>query len=447
MWGSSATNVFAVGLTGTILHYDGANWSAMASGTSGNLRTVWGSSATDVYAAFVDFLHYDGVSWSTGVGGTHHDLLDVWGSGSSDVFAVGKAGTIVHYDGAAWTIMASGTISDLNGVDGSGRSDVFAVGQGGLILHYDGASWTTMASGTPYDLFGVWANSPTDVFAVGAANAILHYDGTTWTSMGTDSGGRLFGVWGRNSTDVYAVGNNGSDGILMHFDGATWSIIEKTYGLRGVWGHSGSDRVYAVGWNKVYRYTGTALDTEDVFNDVTVPANSLRDLWGYSDSDLFVVGAVPGTLVQVHFAGLPVDSTWQVMNTGTYADLFGVWGASSTDIFAVGAFGTILHFDGAQWNTMGVRGYGFGGIWGSGPNDIYAAELFGIEHYDGVAWMSAYYPWGGTFRPRAVLGQQRQRCVCCGQCRRYCALRRRQLGVHEQWHDQRPFRYLGERRQ
>jgi hypothetical protein len=34
VWGSSATDVFAVGDAGTIFHYDGSTWSPMASGTS-----------------------------------------------------------------------------------------------------------------------------------------------------------------------------------------------------------------------------------------------------------------------------------------------------------------------------------------------------------------------------------------------------------------------------
>jgi hypothetical protein len=62
VWGSSGSDVFAVGNYGTIVHYDGATCTAMSSGTS-----VW--------------------------------LSGVWGSSGSDVFAVGEGGTILHYDG------------------------------------------------------------------------------------------------------------------------------------------------------------------------------------------------------------------------------------------------------------------------------------------------------------------------------------------------------------
>jgi hypothetical protein len=88
-----------VGETGTILHYDGINWSAMQSGTSAGLLGVWGSSATDVYAVGETgtMLHYDGVNWSAVESGTEVDLYGIWGSSSTNVYAVGGQGTILHY--------------------------------------------------------------------------------------------------------------------------------------------------------------------------------------------------------------------------------------------------------------------------------------------------------------------------------------------------------------
>lgn len=55
IWGSSKNDVFAVGFNGTILHYDGSNWSRMWLGGPGNgfmidLKGVWGSSGSDVFA-------------------------------------------------------------------------------------------------------------------------------------------------------------------------------------------------------------------------------------------------------------------------------------------------------------------------------------------------------------------------------------------------------------
>jgi hypothetical protein len=50
VWGSSGGDIFAVGDYGTIVHYDGTDWSPMSSGTTAWLSGVWGSSGGDVFA-------------------------------------------------------------------------------------------------------------------------------------------------------------------------------------------------------------------------------------------------------------------------------------------------------------------------------------------------------------------------------------------------------------
>jgi hypothetical protein len=43
LWGDAADYIFAVGTNGTILHYDGVDWTEMESGTTETLFRVWGS--------------------------------------------------------------------------------------------------------------------------------------------------------------------------------------------------------------------------------------------------------------------------------------------------------------------------------------------------------------------------------------------------------------------
>ena len=98
VWGTSPTDVFAVGENGTILHYDGASWGSMSSGVSGVLFGVWGSSSTDVFAVGETgvICHYDGDSWSSMSSGVNKQLQGVWGTDNDSVFAVGYSGTILH---------------------------------------------------------------------------------------------------------------------------------------------------------------------------------------------------------------------------------------------------------------------------------------------------------------------------------------------------------------
>ena len=196
VWGSSAHDVFAVGSTGrictmgcyylpVIYHYNGTSWSPMTPylGLSG-LNCVWGSSATDVFAVGNDglILHYDGTTWSQMSSGTTNPLYGVWGSSSTDVYAVGQ-GSMLHYNGSSWSPVQTGYPAYFRGVWGSSADNVFAVGYTfteNVILRFDGNSWATMTMTPPSDcgLCAVWGSSGSDVFAVGVSGTILHYAGT-----------------------------------------------------------------------------------------------------------------------------------------------------------------------------------------------------------------------------------------------------------------------------
>ena len=99
IWGTSDTNVFAVGYDGTILHYDGTSWSSMTSCTSNILKSIWGSSATDVFAVgyIGTIMHYDGTSWRPMTSNTFSSINDIWGTSDTNVFAVASSGTILNY--------------------------------------------------------------------------------------------------------------------------------------------------------------------------------------------------------------------------------------------------------------------------------------------------------------------------------------------------------------
>ncbi|MFC1938079.1 hypothetical protein ACFLWH_00230 [Chloroflexota bacterium] len=248
--GTSASDVFAVGSWGTILHYDGDDWSSMNSGVYPLwIGHVWCNSPSDVFAvgALNTILHYNGTDWSSMSSGTMLDFSGLWGSSSSDVFAVSSSGTILHYDGTSWEMRDSGTTNFLSSVWGTSSSDVFAVGNMGTIIHYDGSAWGPMVSGTTKSLWCVSGSSPSDVYAVGADGTILHYDGTTWSSMASSTTTYLRTVWCGSPNSVFAAGFGGT---IVHFNGSIWTAMPTgiTSNLRDIWGLSTSD-VFAVGDN------------------------------------------------------------------------------------------------------------------------------------------------------------------------------------------------------
>jgi hypothetical protein len=178
VWGTSGTNVFAVGDGGRILNYNGSSWYA-TSGTTISPYDAWGSSGTDIFAVGWGVIHYNGRSWSEMISELTQEqtLNGVWGSSGTDVFAAGFNGNILHYNGSSWSPMTSGTTNTLRDIWGTSGTDVFAVGDYGTILHYGGSTWTPMISSnmTRDNLTSIWGSSGRDVFAIGAYDTILHY--------------------------------------------------------------------------------------------------------------------------------------------------------------------------------------------------------------------------------------------------------------------------------
>ena len=166
VWGSSSSNVFAVG-GDSIIHYDGSSWSEMESGITASLYAVWGSSSSDVFAVGSGgtILYYDGSTWNEMDSGTNKGLWNIWGSSSSDVFAGGGDGTIMHYP-------AIPTITSLNPDQGTQGTtlDVTITG-----TNLTGASTASLGSGITVNSFII--DSATQI----TANITIDADAATGT--------------------------------------------------------------------------------------------------------------------------------------------------------------------------------------------------------------------------------------------------------------------------
>ena len=93
-----------------------AGWSVIGSGTDNPLYSVWGSSPTDVFAVGpYDIIHYDGSNWTfmDTVGET--GVLDIWGSSENEIFAVGND-SILYYNGEIWSTMVNRIGVTLRGI-------------------------------------------------------------------------------------------------------------------------------------------------------------------------------------------------------------------------------------------------------------------------------------------------------------------------------------------
>lgn len=419
MWGSAPNDIFAVGASGTIQHYDGSFWSPMTSNTSSTLRAVWGSASNDVFAVGENvYTRWNGVSWTatalseayislwgsatdnvyavTESGGVRRwngstwttpfsptvSMWAVWGTSANNVFVVGQNGTIVHYNGSAWTGQSSSTTSFLRSVWGSGPLDVYAVGDAGTIVHYNGATWSSLVSGTTDQLFTVGGSGPADIYTGGLryafADTTRHWDGGAWVTM-AGSTEQLDDVWGVTDNEIYAVGANGT---LVRWNGMTWSAMASgTFAnLTGVWASSGSNLYVTTSTGEVRRYNGSFWTVEASIT------GTLYAIWG-SGTQVFAAGTSGKVL---HYNG--AAWTTYTLTSGAFAN--DVWGSSASDVYVVmGSPGAVHRWNGSAWNQVLVgpsAGSGFPSVWGSGPNDVYIGDAFGsYKHFDGSTWTAS----------------------------------------------------------
>lgn len=142
-------DVWAVGNAGAVSRYNGTSWNQVVAANtdlgSGDLDAVWAGSALFAVAVGQNGTigMWDGVSWTAPTSPTSARLKSVSGSSDTDVWAVGEFGVALHWDGTNWTQFGVGS-STLTGVWAASPTEVYAVSQSGVVYLYNGTSWSAM---------------------------------------------------------------------------------------------------------------------------------------------------------------------------------------------------------------------------------------------------------------------------------------------------------------
>lgn len=387
------------------------------------LWSVWGSSATDVWAAgdAGALVHFTGGSWQSVLSPTSAALRGLWGSGPDAVFAVGEAGTVLRYDGTKWRPLALPAsqprrITTLYGASGQGPSDVWFVGAGGVALHYDGVAMTEVPTpdiGTLRAVASLSAASTYAVASLGAGIELLRYDPVAksfslLTTIATPS--EPTALWGSADSDLFI---GGSGGEIYHYDGAAVTTVhpKSSYGINALWGRGA--QVFAV---------GDVQYTDVVTRDITVrkgsflmwngtafvevagaPQAGFLGLWGSGPGDVFLVGS-SGTIGHFDGAAFTTTSAYEPL-TGVGAAMTGLASPGASELLAVGDFGATLRWDGSRWtplpSNVHVR---FRGAAGAGSSLFAIAQdltmTTGSQAYrfTGTAWAAETVPAGAELR-------------------------------------------------
>ena len=180
VWGAAPDDVWAVGLKGTIVHWDGIEWKKVNSPVNLLLYDIWGTSANNIYAIHISLaqqsllIHYDGNVWTeitdqlpTGA----RNFTSLWFDRGGTGYIVGN--NVLYYNGGTFSRIEINQDKFLLRVRGRNSTDVFTVGQKGRVHHFNGIDWITypdLFDETPgMELRGVYVTETT-VFAVGIIN-------------------------------------------------------------------------------------------------------------------------------------------------------------------------------------------------------------------------------------------------------------------------------------
>jgi hypothetical protein len=262
VWGTSPTNIYAVGLNGTILHYNGSTWNAENSGTTNRLNAVWGTSETNIYAAGENIILHktgSGTNWSPdslldykedGWDWSDSKFYSIKGTDANHVYAGSENGYMITYDGIGWTSFAQ-EVGDIKGICPFTSSSIYVLGTGycGRISKYDGLNWSFLyescedGEGVSYSL---WGTSATNIYAAGTEGLILHFDGTNWTNITSSATKNFYCVHGSSAKSIVAVGASGA--IFPNWgSGFVDESFTTPKDLFGVWVSPDSSTAFAVG--------------------------------------------------------------------------------------------------------------------------------------------------------------------------------------------------------
>ncbi len=262
--GTGPNDVWAVGGTGAVLHYNGCFWEQHSLGTIADIMGVYaaprpgGGPSNAVYVITTTAVYkWDGSSWSKEmVAGlpTTAQLRAIHGSSAGEVWAFAADSSvtpsvILHRNKDLWGRDLSNGIAGVEAMrlyslyvpDGS--TVLVAGGVGAPMATPQAASWrvgtwrTSQVMTTPAqtgDMFVVWGVSDTDYWVGGDASALNHYAGGGWSQETAFKALFPSGTGAQTFKVTYMNGQSASDFWVVSFTGQP-SYASRVAHYTGSW--------------------------------------------------------------------------------------------------------------------------------------------------------------------------------------------------------------------
>ncbi|MFO0596106.1 MAG: hypothetical protein U0228_12395 [Myxococcaceae bacterium] len=187
LWGSSPTDVYAVGAgtsgrRGFLWHYDGTAWSDVAlpndvpltAGETPGLVKIWGTGANDVWAVGGNglILHKTD-AWAVVPNDRHDTFFTVNGNaGKIFICGGGAQSALLEGSGTTFSDVSPSSVALVQGIAGdpTDKEGAWASGEGGAMFHRVNGKWAQVAHGLPIEvesLHATWVDPKGRVWAVG----------------------------------------------------------------------------------------------------------------------------------------------------------------------------------------------------------------------------------------------------------------------------------------
>jgi|GEM_PF-6615531 len=225
--GSSPDTVFAVGAVGCVVATRGSGWVIDRAGTplDPDLWAIDGTSGTDVWTVGGSgtVLHRGAAGWSSPTRPANATLRGVWVSSRSVVWAVGDGGLVLRrgYD-LRWrtvTTPATPALYDVTGfTDANSIEHVYTVGEAGTVWEWTGTAWRVDAPAVGSTLRAVAIGRGRTVYAVGDNGTVIALKNGTWRTVPTPYASRIRSIRAAPDFQLYITGGNEvGDGLLARY--------------------------------------------------------------------------------------------------------------------------------------------------------------------------------------------------------------------------------------
>jgi hypothetical protein len=436
--GLSASDVWMVGGkqgAASIVHFDGTALTRMQNFVGRKLHAVWPIAASDVWAAGESgaLVHYDGQGWSPVPGFDEIDerwnLYALWGASANDLWVGGELDSresLSHWDGKrfeAARLEGAHWPGRITRLIGTGPADVWAVlrrmsssaahvdatPRDEQLLHWDGTTWRAVPDLRPSTFQTKYYNryddivprGPGDVVAL-SYDQVVHFDGVGWSRIVAPPERGAPRVLGAipGSTEVTVVGEGG----LCARVGSTWKIEVTPASTHDVVALGAKDVYTAELWRtRKYATNGDVVTTSHVsighFDGTAVTPVLTKD-HPFAVRDVRLRASGPANVWVAAFGDRLNETSEQTFGTNTsrfdgtsWHDqpiegpldfALDMWTFGPDDTWIVGR-GGLAHFQGGTWqrdvDSGGV------GLWASGPGDLWRSGDPGCSRLAGSGWV------------------------------------------------------------